>query len=113
MGRGLLLRIEQYEKNGEVNNDEKREYVRRVRYALNMLDPFKIAEQEAEALKRAETIQKLADMNREREQKRREAAEIQTEKKYDDVKKSVKQDADARQTRLKKKRKDEYEMGGI
>ena len=57
-------------------------------------------------------------IHRERErqlegQKRREAAEIQTEKKYDDVKKNVRQDTDARQTALKKKKKDELEFGSI
>ena len=48
------------------------------------------------------------------EQKRREAAELELEKKYDDVKtKNIKQEADARQTAIKKKRKDELEFGSI
>lgn len=107
-------KLDDCEKNGEVNNDEKREYVRRVRYALNMLDPFKIAEQEAEARRNEETIRKVEAMNREREQKRQQTAELETEKQYEEVKRvNVRQEADARQTALKKKRKDEYEMGGI
>lgn len=106
----ILHKLDNCEKNGEVNNDEKRAYVSRVRYALNMLDPFKIAEQEAEARKNAETLKKLDAMNREREE--RKQAERETEKKYEDVKvKNVRQEADTWQTALKKKRKDELEMG--
>nr|WP_315058602.1 hypothetical protein [uncultured Campylobacter sp.] len=56
----------------------------------------------------AEEIRKIRE--RELERKRQEAAEL--EKKYEDVKaKNVRQDTDARQTALKKKKKDELEMG--
>ena len=107
----ILHKLDNYEKNGEVNNDEKRAYVSRVRYALNMLDPFKIAEQEAEARKNAETMRKIEAMNREREE--RKQAERETSVKYDDVKtKNIKQETDARQRTLKK-RKDELEMGMV
>ena len=111
MAARISNKLDDCEKNGEVNNDEKREYVRRVRYALNMLDPFKIAEQEAEARRNEETIRKVEAINREREEHKRQAAEIETAIKYEDVKqKSVKQEADARQRAIKKK-KDELEMG--
>lgn len=110
----ISRKLDNCEKNGEVNNDEKREYVRRVRYALNMLDPFNIAEQEAEARRNEETIRKVEAMNREREQKRQQTVEIETAIKYDDERgKNVKQEADARQTALRKKKKDELEFGSI
>ena len=109
MAARISNKLDNYEKNGEMN-DEKREYVRRVRYALNMLDPFKIAEQEAEARKNAETMRKIEAMNREREE--RKQAERETSVKYDDVKtKNIKQETDTRQTALKKKKKEDYEMG--
>lgn len=107
----ILHKLDDCEKNGEMNNDEKREYARRVRYALNMLDPFKIAEQEAEARRNEETIRKVEAINREREQKRQQTVEIETAIKYDDVRgKNVKQEDETRQRTLKK-RKDELEMG--
>ena len=82
-----------------------------MRYALNMLDPFKIAEQEAEARRNEETIRKVEAINREREQKRQQTVEIETAIKYDDVRgKNVKQEDETRQRTLKK-RKDELEMG--
>jgi len=111
MAARISNKLDDCEKNGEVNNDEKREYVRRVRYALNMLDPFKIAEQEAEARRNEETIRKVEAINREREQKRQQTVEIETAIKYDDVKqKNVKKEDETRQRTLKK-RKDELEMG--
>ena len=109
----ILHKLDDCEKNGEMNNDEKREYARRVRYALNMLDPFKIAEQEAEARKNAETQRKVADIHRELESKHKQA-EIQNETtiKYEDVKaKNVRKEDETRQRTLKKKKKDELEMG--
>jgi hypothetical protein hcinC1_10636 len=54
----------------------------------------------------AEALRQMRELEMER---KRQAAEL--EKKYEDVKKSVKQEADARQTNLKKKRNDELEMG--
>lgn len=115
MAARISNKLDDCEKNGEVNNDEKREYVRRVRYALNMLDPFKIAEQEAEARRNEETIRKVADIHREREREleleKKRQAERETSQKFEDVKKNVKQETDAKQTAIKKKRKDELEMG--
>ena len=113
MAARISNKLDDCEKNGEVNNDEKREYVRRVRYALNMLDPFKIAEQEAEARRNEETIRKVEAINREREQKRQQTVEIETAIKYDDVRgKNVKQEDETKQRTLKK-RKDELEFGSI
>ena len=67
-----------------------------------------------DSFRRAASYDPADVIHRERElelEKKRQAAEL--EKKYEDVKKSVKQEADARQTNLKKKRNDELEMGGI
>ena len=106
MGRGLRLRIDEYEKNGGKMSEERREIMRRYRVFLSY-DPIAEAE---EAHKNAETMQKIAAMNREREE--RKQAERETEKKYDDVKqKNVKKEDDTRQNNIKKKRKDELEMG--
>ena len=107
MGRGLRLRIDEYEKkNGGEINSEKRELIRKYRVFLSY-DPILEAE---EALKHAETLRKLDSMNREREE--RKQAECETEKKYDDVKvKNVRKEDDTRQNNIKKKRKDELEMG--
>ena len=55
----------------------------------------------------AEEIRKI----RERELERKRQAERETSVKYEEVKKNIKQEADARQTALKKKKKDELEMG--
>ena len=52
------------------------------------------------------------ERERELERKRQEAAEL-LDKKYEDVKKNIKQEDDARQTAIKKKRKDELEFGSI
>ena len=107
MGRGLRLRLDEYEKNGGKMSEERQNTINRYRFFLSY-DPVAEAE---EARKHAETIKKLDAMNREREERKRQA-ERETEKKYEDVKaKSVKQEADARQTDIKKKKKDEYEMG--
>ena len=106
MGRGLRLRIDEYEKNGGKMSEERREIMRRYRVFLTY-DPL---EAEREAQKRAETMRKIEAMNREREE--RKQAERETSVKYDDVKvKNVKQEADAHQNNIKKKRKDELEMG--
>ena len=57
----------------------------------------------------AEEIRKIRERELER---KRQQAEIETSQKFEEVKKSVKQEADARQMRLKKKKED-YEMGMI
>ena len=107
LGRGLLLRIEHYEKNGGKMSEERQNTINRYRFWLSY-DPL---EAEREAQKNAETMRKLADMNREREQKRQQTVEIETAIKYDDVRgKNVKQEDETRQRTLKK-RKDELEMG--
>ena len=109
MGRGLRLRIDEYEKkNGGEINSEKRELIRKYRVFLSY-DPILEAE---EALKHAETLRKLDSMNREREleRKRQETAEL--EKKYEDERgKNVRKEDDTRQNNIKKKQKDELEMG--
>ena len=68
-----------------------------------------------DSFRRAASYDPAEAINRERERKleeqKRQAAELELEKKYDDVKKNVKQDTDAKQTALKKKKKDELEMG--
>ena len=108
LGRGLRLKLDEYEKNNGEINGERREMMRKYRFFLSY-DPVAEAE---EARKNAETMQKIAAMNREREE--RKQAERETEKKYEDVKvKNVRQEADTRQTALKKKKKDELEMGMI
>lgn len=107
LGGGLRLKLDEYEKNNSEINGERREMIRKYRVFLTY-DPVAEAE---EARKRAETLRKMEALNREREQKRKQA-EIETEKKAEDAKqKNVRQDTDARQTALKKKRKDELEMG--
>nr|WP_314399239.1 hypothetical protein [uncultured Campylobacter sp.] len=58
----------------------------------------------------AEAIRQMRERELELERKR-QAAELELEKKYDDVKKNVKQETDARQRDIKKKKKDELEMG--
>lgn len=106
LGRGLRLKLDEYEKSGEMN-EGKRELIRKYRFFLSY-DPIAEAE---EARKNAETLRKIDAMNREREEHKHQA-ERETEKKYEDVKaKNIKQEADARQTFIKKKRKDELEMG--
>ena len=107
MGRGLKLRLDEYEKkNGGKMSEERREIMRRYRVFLTY-DPL---EAEREAQKRAETLRKMDALNREREE--RKQAECETEKKYDDVKvKNVRKEDDTRQNNIKKKRKDELEMG--
>lgn len=107
MGRGLRLRIDEYEKNGGKMSEERQNTINRYRFWLSY-DPI---EAEREAQKNAETMQKIAAMNREREQKRQQTVEIETAIKYDDVRgKNVKQEDETRQRTLKK-RKDELEMG--
>ena len=49
-------------------------------------------------------------IEREREERKRQA-EIETEKRYEEVKKNVRTEADAKQMALKKKKKDELEFG--
>ena len=106
LGGGLKLRLDAYEKSVKMS-EEKREMIRKYRVFLTY-DPL---EAEREAQKRAETLRKLADMNREREE--RKQAERETSVKYDDVKtKNIKQETDARQRAIKKK-KDELEFGSI
>ena len=108
LGGGLRLKLDEYEKNNSEINGERREMIRKYRVFLSY-DPVAEAE---EARKHAETLKKLADMNREREERKRQQAE--TEKKYEDVKqKNVRTEADARQTTIKKKKKDELEFGSI
>lgn len=110
LGGGLKLRLDEYEKkNGGEMNSEKRELIRKYRVFLTY-DPL---EAEREAQKHAETLRKMDALNREREQKRQQTAEPETEKKYEEVKKNIKQEADASQHNIKKKRKDELEFGSI
>ena len=105
----ILAKLNEYEKSGQSISLEKQLRMNSFRRAANY-DPVAA---EAEARKNAETIQKLADMNRERELERKRQ-EAETSVKYEDVKaKNVRQEADARQTALKKKRKDELEFGSI
>lgn len=102
----ILRDIEKYEKSGWGIPFHRQLTLDSFRRAANY-DP--VAD-ELEAQKNAETIRKVAAIHRELDQKR-QAAELELEKKYDDVKKNVKQDTDAKQTALKKKKKDELEMG--
>lgn len=105
----ILGKLNAYEKSGWDISLEKQIRMNNFRRVANY-DPVAEAE---EARKNAETLKKLADMNREREQKRQQTVEIETAIKYDDVKKNVKQEADAKQRDIKKKRKDELEFGSI
>ena len=101
---GILQKLENYDKNAKFD-PEKRVATNRYRFILTY-DPIAEAE---EARKNAETMRKIEAMNREREE--RKQAERETSVKYDDVKtKNIKQETDARQRAIKKK-KDELEMG--
>ena len=104
----ILGKLNAYEKSGWDISLEKQIRMNNFRRVANY-DPVAEAE---EARKNAETLKKLADMNREREQKRQQTVEIETAIKYEDERgKNVKQEADARQHNIKKKRKDELEFG--
>ena len=106
----ILGKLNAYEKSGWDISLEKQIRMNNFRRVANY-DPVAEAE---EARKNAETLKKLADMNREREQKRQQTVEIETAIKYEDERgKNVKQEADARQHNIKKKRKDELEFGSI
>lgn len=105
MGRGLRLKLDEYEKNGGKMSEERQNTINRYRFFLTY-DPL---EAEREAQKKAETLKKLAAMNREREE--RKQAERETSVKYEEVKKNIKQEDDARQHNIKKKKKEDYEMG--
>ena len=93
----VLKNIEKYEKSGipphrQMSLDS---YVRALNY-----DP---------AAADAEAIRQMRERELELEKKRQ--AERETSQKFEDVKKNVKQETDAKQTAIKKKRKDELEMG--
>ena len=93
---GILQNIEKYEKSGVPPHRQMSldSYVRALNYDSIAAE--------------AEELRKIREQELER--KRREAAEL--EKKYEDERgKNVKQEADARQTTLRKKKKDELEMG--
>ena len=99
----ILGKLNAYEKSGWDISLEKQIRMNNFRRVANY-DPVAEAE---EARKNAETLRKLDAMNREREQKRQ-----QTSQKFEDVKaKNFKQEDDARQRDIKKKKKDELEMG--
>jgi mobilization protein len=89
---GILSDIEEYEKSGVPPHRQMslNSYVRALNYD-------------------AEAIRKMRELELDR---KRQQAEL--DKKYEDVRaKNVKQEDDARQTAIKKKKKDELEMGGI
>ena len=90
----VLKNIEKYEKSGMPPHRQMSldSYVRALNY-----DPVAA---DAEAIRQM----------RERELERKRQAERETSQKFEDVKKNVKQETDAKQTALKKK-KDELEMG--
>lgn len=90
----ILRDIEKYEKSGWDIPIHRQMSIDSFRRAL-AYDP-------AEAINR--------ERERQLEEQKRQAAELELEKKYDDVKKNVKQEADARQRAIKKKKED-YEMG--
>jgi mobilization protein len=92
----ILKNIEAYEKNGVPAHRQM------------SLDGFRRALLPNLAAD-AEEIRKIRERELER---KRQQAEIETSQKFEEVKKSVKQEADARQMRLKKKKED-YEMGMI
>lgn len=92
LSTAILQRLDSYEKSGWDIPIHRQMSIDSFRRAASY-DP-------AEAVNR--------ERERELERKRQEAAEL--EKKYEDVKKSVKQEDDTRQRTLKK-RKDELEMG--
>ena len=95
----MLKNIEKYEKSGVPPHRQMSldSYVRALNY-----DPVAAD---------AEAIRQMRERELELERKRQ--AERETSQKFEDVKKNVKQEADARQTNLKKKRKDELEFGSI
>ncbi|WP_297948515.1 hypothetical protein [uncultured Campylobacter sp.] len=106
----ILGKLNAYEKSGWDISLEKQIRMNNFRRVANY-DP--VAD-ELEAQKNAETIRKVAAIHRELDQKRQAEIQIETAIKYEDVKqKSVKQEADARQHNIKKKRKDELEFGSI
>ena len=106
----ILGKLNAYEKSGWDISLEKQIRMNNFRRVANY-DPVAEAE---EARKNAETLRKLDAMNREREQKRQQTAEIETSQKFEDVKaKNFKQEDDARQRDIKKKKKDELEFGSI
>ena len=94
LSTAILQRLDSYEKSGWDIPIHRR----------MSLDAYRrdLARDPADAIHR--------ERKRELERKRREAAELELEKKYDDVKKNVHTEADTRQRALKKK-KDELEMG--
>lgn len=103
----ILAKLKAYEKSGLSIPPYRELMINGFRHAANY-DP--IAD-ELEAQKNAETLRKLADMNREREERKRQA-EIETSVKYEDVKvKNVRKEDDTRQHNIKKKKKEDYEMG--
>ena len=100
---GIYQNIEKYEKSGWDIPLHRQMSIDAYRRAL-AYDPAAAIHRERE---------RELELERERElemERKRQQAEL--EKKYEDVtKKNVKQEADARQTALKKKKKDELEMG--
>ena len=93
----ILQNIEKYEKNGIPLHRQL------------ALDGFRRTLEYDPIAADAEEIRKIRERELER---KRQQAEIETSQKFEEVKKSVKQEADARQMRLKKKKED-YEMGMI
>lgn len=94
----ILQNIEKYEKSGVPPHRQL------------ALDGFRRTLNYDPAAADAEEIRKIRERELER---KRQQAEIETSQKFEEVKKSVKQEADARQTTIKKKKKDELEFGSI
>jgi mobilization protein len=100
MTLNILAKLNKYDQNGKFD-PEKRAAARRYRF---MLDYDPVAAEAAErARKQAERERR--ERERELELERKRQAEIETSLKYEEVKKNVRQEADARQTALKKKEK--------
>jgi len=95
----VLKNIEKYEKNGIPPHRQL------------ALDGFRRTLEYDPIAADAEEIRKIRERELELEKKRQ--AERETSQKFEDVKKNVKQEADARQHNIKKKRKDELEFGSI
>lgn len=102
----ILQKLEKHDQNGKFD-PEKRAAARRYQFMLTY-DPIA-----AEAAERAQKQAERERRERERELEMERKRQAETEKKYEEVKaKSVKQEADAQQRAIKKK-KDELEFGSI
>nr|WP_314392167.1 hypothetical protein [uncultured Campylobacter sp.] len=95
LSTAILQRLDSYEKSGWDIPIHRR----------MSLDAYRrdLARDPADAIHR--------ERERELELEKKRQAERETSQKFEDVKKNVKQETDAKQTAIKKKRKDELEMG--